>query len=79
MHALEDSQPKISRHLAQLRNCGILMDTRRAQWVFYTIHQALPDWALSIIDEACDANQAKLKHYHSKLEHMSDRPDCCSD
>ena len=76
MQALEGSQPKISRHLAQLRNCDILMDNRRAQWVFYTINQALPDWALMILDQASDANQQRLKHYHSKLLQMSDRPNC---
>ena len=30
-HALELSQPKISRHLAQLREAGILMDRRKGQ------------------------------------------------
>ena len=76
MHALDDSQPKISRHLAQLRNCGILMDDRRAQWVFYTINEALPDWALVILAQACDANQKRLKRYEFKLTQMPDRPAC---
>ncbi len=33
--ALDDSQPKISRHLAQLRSCGLLLDRRQGQWVYY--------------------------------------------
>ena len=28
-YALEESQPKVSRHLAQLRQCGLLMDQRK--------------------------------------------------
>lgn len=76
MQALEDSQPKISRHLAQLRNCDIVTDTRRAQWVFYKIHHDLPDWAIKILDQACHAHQETLDHYHSMLLQMSDRPKC---
>lgn len=30
--ALNESQPKISRHLAQLRTCGLLSDRRQGQW-----------------------------------------------
>lgn len=74
MEALEVSQPKISRHLAQLRNCSILMDNRRAQWVFYTIHQNLPEWTIKILDQACEAHQETLNHYHLKLAQMTDRP-----
>src|SRR5690606_16643645 len=33
MAALEESQPKISRHLAQLRKSGLLIDKRQKQWV----------------------------------------------
>jgi len=33
MCALNDSQPKISRHLAQLRSSGLLLDRRQGQWV----------------------------------------------
>ena len=33
--ALELSQPKVSRHLADLRKCQILLDERRGKWVFY--------------------------------------------
>ena len=76
MEALEDSQPKISRHLAQLRNCGILMDDRRAQWVFYKIHSDLPKWALIILDQACIASQTSLDNYYCKLTRMPDRPGC---
>ena len=32
---LEESQPKVSRHLAKLRDAGLTRDERRGQWVFY--------------------------------------------
>ena len=42
MEALKVTQPKLSRHLAQLRSCGILNDTRKGQWVYYSISKNLP-------------------------------------
>jgi len=35
--ALGDSQPKISRHLAYLRNAGIVDTRRNGKWVHYSI------------------------------------------
>lgn len=32
---LQESQPKISRHLAILRTAGYVTDMRQGQWVFY--------------------------------------------
>ena len=31
--ALREIQPKVSRHLAQLRQCEILLDRRQGQWI----------------------------------------------
>lgn len=49
VEALQLDQPKISRHLAELRKCEILQDERRGKWVFYRLHSALPAWAKNII------------------------------
>ena len=35
--ALGDSQPKISRHLAYLRNAGIVDTRRNGKWIHYSI------------------------------------------
>ncbi|MCG6336632.1 metalloregulator ArsR/SmtB family transcription factor, partial [Vibrio alginolyticus] len=43
-HALQESQPKVSRHLAQLRQSGVLVDERQGQWVYYQISDQLPGW-----------------------------------
>jgi ArsR family transcriptional regulator len=53
--ALNVSQPKISRHLAQLRQCGLLLDSREGQWVFYQINPKLPDWAYPLLAHALAA------------------------
>lgn len=43
--ALELPQPKISRHLAILREAEMLLDRRVGTWVYYRIHPNLPAWA----------------------------------
>jgi ArsR family transcriptional regulator len=58
--ALQLSQPKVSRHLAELRKCGILSDNRRGKWVFYQLNQALPTWALEVLTLTTNDNQAYL-------------------
>ena len=47
---LQLSQPKISRHLALLRNLLILLDERKGQWVYYRLNPDLPEWATSILN-----------------------------
>ncbi|MEW6331102.1 MAG: metalloregulator ArsR/SmtB family transcription factor [Pseudomonadota bacterium] len=57
-HALDVSQPKISRHLAMLRETGIVSDRREGLWVHYRLHPDLPAWAREILDTANRANAA---------------------
>ncbi|WP_368501375.1 metalloregulator ArsR/SmtB family transcription factor [Oceanobacter sp. 5_MG-2023] len=49
MTALNESQPKISRHLAQLRKNNILKDRRQGQWVYYQLHPLMPSWARDVL------------------------------
>ena len=55
--ALDLSQPKISRHLAQLREAGILADRRQGQWVYYRVHPQLPEWVSRLLEEVARASQ----------------------
>ncbi|WP_327858439.1 metalloregulator ArsR/SmtB family transcription factor [Acinetobacter guillouiae] len=48
--ALNLSQPKISRHLALLRNLSILLDQRKGQWVYYRLNPELPEWANAVLN-----------------------------
>lgn len=50
-HATGAAQPHISRHLAQLRELGLVADRRDGLWVFYRIHPAMPDWAHEVLRE----------------------------
>ena len=56
MCALGDSQPKVSRHLAQLRAAGLLLDRRQGQWVYYRLNPALPAWVHEVLRVTLQAN-----------------------
>ena len=71
------SQPKISRHLAQLRGCGLLQDNRKEQWVYYTLHPDLPKWARTIIADACLADTSRLQAMLTRLDSFACGPDNC--
>ncbi len=40
--ALAQSQPKISRHLAMLRESGLLLDRKQGKWVHYRLSPQMP-------------------------------------
>lgn len=45
------AQPHISRHLAQLRELGLVQDRREGVWMHYRLHPDLPDWIRTILRE----------------------------
>ncbi|NFV80631.1 metalloregulator ArsR/SmtB family transcription factor [Magnetospirillum aberrantis] len=51
-HALAVAQPKVSKHLAVLREVGLVRDRREAQWVLYAPADDLPDWVADAVDAA---------------------------
>nr|WP_314533630.1 metalloregulator ArsR/SmtB family transcription factor [uncultured Pseudomonas sp.] len=81
MCALDDSQPKISRHLAQLRSNGLLLDRRQGQWVYYRLNPDLPGWVRDILQATATANADWLTDNTSRLQNMDGRPvreaTCC--
>lgn len=81
MEALDDSQPKISRHLAQLRTCGMLCDRRQGQWVFYRINPDLPQWAKDVLVTTLATNQDFVNENQRRLQAFGERPEriqqCC--
>lgn len=66
--ALESSQPKVSRHLASLRDCQLLDIRKSGQWVFYRVHDDLRPWANQIICQAVDASEDVLEQLKSRLK-----------
>lgn len=60
--ALDQPQPKISRHLAIMRDAGLLRDRRDAQWVLYALSSELQPWAKAIVDGALVATVDDAQH-----------------
>lgn len=58
--ALQSSQPKISRHLAQLRACALVSDHREGQWVFYRLHPDLQNWQHAVLENSLSALATKM-------------------
>ncbi|GHG01612.1 metalloregulator ArsR/SmtB family transcription factor [Thalassotalea marina] len=76
MEALdEQSQPKVSRNLAVLKNSGLLLARKHGQWVFYRLNPALPTWVKSNIALTTQANIAFIQENLTRLNKMQNRPD----
>lgn len=77
--AVDDSQPKISRHLAQLRSAGLVSDRRSGLWVYYQLHANLPTWCGELLQHTAAANPAFLAAAQARLCNMENRPakSCC--
>lgn len=79
VHALNISQPKISRHMATMRDAGIVQSRRRAQWVFYFINPSLTDWQRQVVTAVIAGGQGEAiaKKDKSRLAQMKNRPERC--
>lgn len=75
-HALRLIQPKISRHLAVLRDSGIIDDRRQGQWVFYQLSAKLPAWVMTVLAAAAQATTGhhQLRTDRRTLAAMHGRP-----
>jgi len=80
-HALDLPQPKVSRHLAVMRESGLLSVRREGLWIYYRIHSLLPAWAYRILDQmgqGCAA-LAIFQADRTRLKEMPNRPvRCCA-
>lgn len=81
VEALKVSQPKISRHLALLRQQAIISDRRQGIWVHYRINDNLPQWAKQALEVATQDNRSFFETSLSRLQQMGNRPErqssCC--
>lgn len=71
---LKQGQPKISRHLAYLRNAGIVSARREGKWVYYSI-QRPDDVAANSILDAVLANLAEAPEMQADLARLNRA--CC--
>ena len=81
-HALDLAQPMISRHLALLRDAGLVNDRRIGQWIYYSIHPDLGGWAKDILETTAKANNQQSPYLEdlNALRAMPNRPGsaCCA-
>ncbi|CAQ84288.1 MULTISPECIES: metalloregulator ArsR/SmtB family transcription factor [Photorhabdus] len=58
--ALNLSQPKTSRHLAMLRESGLLLDSKHGKWVHYRLSPILLPWVKDVIDLAYTTEKGRV-------------------
>jgi ArsR family transcriptional regulator len=80
-HALDASQPYVSRHLAHLREQELVVSRRAGQWIYYRVNPELPAWMHALLRTAADgiAHQEPLRADTRRLDAMPNRPGsgCC--
>lgn len=66
---LEESQPKISRHLAYLRNAGIVEARRDGKWMHYRIIKPENPFAAQVLEDTLQwlDSQAEMQEDYQKL------------
>ncbi|MEJ2618949.1 MAG: metalloregulator ArsR/SmtB family transcription factor [Candidatus Thiodiazotropha sp.] len=75
-HAIGAAQPHISRHLAQLREAGVILDRREGLWIHYRINPDLPTWVLLVLAETLSGikHEPPFKDDRAALAEMPNRP-----
>ena len=75
-HALNVSQPMMSRHLGTLRKLGVVLDRRQGQWVYYRVSENLPGWARKVIKSTSKGlSKVTYELDRYRLKHMRERPE----
>lgn len=64
---LDQSQPKISRHLAMLRESGLLLDRKQGKWVHYRLSPHIPAWAALVVEQAWLSQRGEVQAMARKL------------
>ncbi|WP_141505765.1 ArsR/SmtB family transcription factor [Paenibacillus luteus] len=65
---LETTQPNVSQHLKKLKAGGLVNETRRAQWIYYSLNLENTANLQAILD--------LLPSMKEELEKL--KPDCCN-
>jgi len=76
MEALDAPQPKISRHMSVMREAGLLVARRHAQWVYYGLNPSLPAWQQRIVEAAAEGagDDELVRRGRERLKRMQKRP-----
>jgi ArsR family transcriptional regulator len=75
--ALNEIQPKVSRHLALMRDAGIVESRREGTWIHYRINPSLPEWSKELIGHVSVQLKGLSPYREDKkqLMQMSNRPE----
>jgi len=65
---LKETQPKISRHLALLRESGLLIDRRDGKWIYYRLSPHMPAWAAAVIEQAYLCQRDEILYLSQQAE-----------
>lgn len=78
--ALELSQPKVSRHLAAMRQVKLLTVRREGTWIFYKINSNLPHAIFQIFENivALESFQKDQVRLDSPANPMCQKREICS-
>jgi ArsR family transcriptional regulator len=71
--ALQAGQPQISKHMATLRDVGLVKVRRDAQWVLYSLALDLPAWVKDAMAAALTGASATKTHADD-LDRLKDIP-----
>jgi ArsR family transcriptional regulator len=57
---LNQPQPKVSRHLAVLRDADLVQTRREGLWVHYSLNPELPGWARTVLTCMAQGEEAAV-------------------
>ncbi|WP_415720449.1 metalloregulator ArsR/SmtB family transcription factor [Photobacterium ganghwense] len=73
VESLGVSQPKVSRHLALLRDSGVLETRREGQWIFYRYTENLPVWVRHVFTTVRNGNPGIINQEKLQLSQLQQR------
>lgn len=60
--ALDLPQPKVSRHLAAMREAGLLVARRKGIWILYRFDPLVPGWAMRVVEMMAEGARAEPQY-----------------
>ncbi len=72
--ALDDIQPKVSRHLAVIRDAGLASVRREGTWIFYQLVSPVPRWLKDLLEALRAGAVPELNVDRARLKKMVGRP-----
>lgn len=65
---MKEPQPKTSRHLSLLKQCGLLCDRRDGKWIYYRLSPHMPAWAAAVIEQAYQCQREDIRRLSRQAE-----------